>query len=229
MNLATGVIDRDPTPLGELTLERVETPAGEIGYQISIDRRYLMGSHGCHSERGMAPMAHERLRREARDLHVLVGGLGAGHTLRAALDLPGVTRVVVAEIGVKVAEWNRRYFAPFNGNAVDDARVTIRVADLADVLAGSPGGFDLLLLDVDNGPGWLAAEGNARLYEPWGVRACLDALRPGGVAAVWSPTRNPVFFETFRAVFPDAEELRTTDLAMESGESPDVIYVGTAG
>lgn len=230
MRLRTRVIDRDPTPLGELVLERYESDVGEVGYQVSIDGRFLMGAHGCHSERALGPLAHARMRRPAADLSVLVGGLGAGHTLRAALDLPGVVRVVVAEIGARVADWNRLYFAPFNGHAVDDPRVVVRVADLADVLAGSArdggGAWDLMLLDVDNGPGWLAAPGNARLYDVAGVRTCRDALRPGGAVAVWSPARNPAFLATFREVFPDAEEIDTAPLAREAGEIRDIVYVG---
>ncbi len=155
-----------------------------------------------------------------------MGGLGAGHTLRAALDLSGVRRVVVAEIGSKMESWNRDYFAPFNGNAVDDSRVEVRVADLADVVRASPGAFDLMLLDVDNGPGDLAAEDNATLYELSGVRDCRTALKPGGVVAVWSPHANPIFREVFVQVFPGAEEIHTRDIGKEVGEPGDVIYLG---
>ncbi len=220
-------VDRECTPLGELTLRRYRAETGEVGYEVAIDGNFLMASHGAHSERAMAPMAHERLRRPARDLHVLVGGLGAGHTLRAALDLPGVARVVVAEIGAKVVDWNRRYFADVNGGAVDDPRAEVRVADLANVLAGADAVYDLLLLDVDNGPGWLAAEGNADLYEVSGVRHCRAALRPGGVLAVWSPQPNPRFRATLGEVFEGVDEVDTTALGAELGEPGDAVYLAT--
>jgi len=224
------VLDRELTPFGELTLERVETDCGDVAYQICLDRRYMMGSHGSHGERGMAMFAHGRLKREKKDLDVLIGGLGAGHTLRAVLDLPGVARVVVAEIGSKVLEWNRRYFAPFNGNAVDDPRVEVRVGDVLKVMENTPGAWDLLLIDVDNGPGWLATPANARLYDVPGVRVCRDALRPGGVLAFWSPCANPQFFGVMNAVFGAAvEEVRTTELAREVGETVDVIYLAVRG
>jgi len=226
VKLALTEIDRERTPLGTLVLSRYEAPTGEIGHQIEIDGEFLMATHGCHSERALAPLAHERLRRPAHDLSVLVGGLGAGHTLRAALDLPGVAVVTVAEIGAKMADWNRRYFADANDCAVDDLRVRVVVADLWDVLGTSAGAFDLLLLDVDNGPERLAAAGNARLYDAQGVLLCRDALRDGGVAAFWSGARNPVFLATLRAVFPDAEEIDTRDLAREVGEINDVVYFG---
>jgi spermidine synthase len=218
-------IDRDDTPLGELTLRRYTAETGEVGYEIRLGGNFLMATHGAHSERAMAEMALERLRRPASELRVLVGGLGAGHTLRAALDLPGVTRVVVAEIGARMVEWNRRYFAEANGHAVDDPRVDVRVADLHDVLRASPQGFDLLLLDVDNGPGWLAAEGNAPLYEEDGVRDSLAALRPGGVLAVWSPGPNERFRATLTRVFDELEAVDTTAIGRELGEPGDVIYL----
>ncbi|HPQ69231.1 MAG TPA: spermidine synthase [bacterium] len=224
MHIVYTEIDREPTPLGVLTLRRYEAETGESGYEILIDGNFLMASHGAHSEAGMAAMAHEMLARPAHQLRVLVGGLGAGHTLRAALDLPGVTEVVVAEIGAKVVEWNRAYFAAVNGHAVDDPRVTVRVADLADVLRDSPNAFDLLLLDVDNGPGWLAAPGNAALYESSGVLTCRDALRPGGVLAVWSPQPNPTFYATLQTIFPAAEQIDTTSLGKPLGEPGDTVY-----
>ena len=225
MKLACTEIDRDRTPLGDLVLERYEAPGGEVGYQILIGGAFLMATHGHHSESALGPVAHARLQRPARGLKVLVGGLGAGHTLRAALDLPGVTSVTVVEIGARVFDWNRRYFAEANGRAVDDPRVIARVADLADVLATSRGEFDLMLLDVDNGPGWLAAPDNDRLYRSGGVAACRRALTPGGVLAVWSPCRNAEFLGTLRGTFPAAEELSTRALAAVAGETSDVLYV----
>lgn len=214
-------IDRDTTPLGTLVLRRYRAETGETGYEIELDGSFLMASHGSHSERAMAAAARTRLGRPASDLRVLVGGLGAGHTLRAALDLAGVTRVVVAEIGAKVVDWNRRYFAEVNGNALSDPRVQIRIADLADVLAASPATYDLLLLDVDNGPGWLASQANRRLYEASGVACCRDSLRPGGVLAVWSPLPNPTFRTTLTQVFPHV----TAEQTHTQGEPASTIYL----
>ncbi|NLH50867.1 MAG: spermidine synthase [Myxococcales bacterium] len=218
-------IDSEETPLGLLTLRRYDAENGDVGYEIRLGGNFLMASHGAHSEQAMAPLAHERLQRPVESLAVLVGGLGAGHTLRAILALPGVTRVVVAEIGAKVVEWNRLYFREVTGGAVDDPRVEMRIADLADVLRDSPAAFDLLLLDVDNGPGWLAAPGNAGLYDRAGVETCRDALRPGGVLAVWSPQPNPVFLEALRLVFPAVEEFDTTEIGKKLNEPGDTIYL----
>lgn len=225
MKLRYTEIDREETPLGELVLERYDAENGESGHQISIDGHFLMATHGCHSERALGPLAHERLKRPARDLDVLVGGLGAGHTLHEALGLSGVRRITVAEIGAKVVDWNRRYFAEANGHALEDPRVEVVVMDLFEVLGRESEVFDLLLLDVDNGPGRLAVPSNRRLFDLEGIEACREALRPGGVLAVWSPSRNGVFHETLVRVFPEAEEVDTRPIAAKVGEIADVVYL----
>lgn len=221
MEIEYEVVDREETPLGELVLRRYRAETGESGYEILLGGSFLMASHGSHAERAMAGLAHARLPTGTDDLSVLVGGLGAGHTLRAALDLPGVRRVLVAEIGAKVIEWNRRFFSRANGSAVDDSRVEIITNDLAHVIEEHPGAFDLMLLDVDNGPGWLASPGNARLYTSPGVEACRRALRRGGVLAVWSPQPNPDFESTLHSVFPTIE-IETTHTP---DEPPSTIYL----
>jgi spermidine synthase len=218
-------IDSELTPLGTLSLHEYWAETGERGYEIRIDGEFLMASHGAAGEMVMARLAHERLATAGGALAVLVGGLGAGHTLRAALDLPGVKRVVVAEIGAKVVEWNRRYFGQVNGWAVEDHRVELELGDLGALLPRWPKAFDLMLLDVDNGPGWLAAPGNAGLYEPTGVLSCRDALRDGGVLAVWSPEPNPRFDTTLRHVFPSVEELSVTESLGGEPTLEDVVYV----
>ena len=219
-------VDREQTSLGELLLQRYEAEGGEHGYQILIDGEFLMASHGAHSERAMAPLAAARLRRPARDLQVLIGGLGAGHTLREALDLPGVGRVVVAEIGRQVVTWNRRYFASVNGDALADPRVEVVIGDVLALLRGVEARYDLILLDVDNGPGYLAAEGNAALYTRDGLAETARALRPGGALAVWSPFRNPTFVARLAQVFDGWEEVDTLHLPERDGEPADVIYLG---
>jgi spermidine synthase len=219
-------IDREETPLGRLSLRRYRTSEGENGYEILLDGHFMMASHGSHSERLMAPLAAARLKTPGTaGLRVLVGGLGAGHTLRAALDLPNVERVTVAEIGKTVVEWNRRYFGTSNGRAVDDPRVVIQVTDVLECLSTPGQNFDMVLLDVDNGPGWLATPGNRRLYDRHGLEACREALRPGGVLAVWSPQRNPFLECDLGAVLGEWERVDTTAWARAEGEPPCIIYL----
>lgn len=224
MHITYEPIDREETPLGCLSLHRYEGSDGSSGYEIRIDDNFLMATHGALGERVMVRVACERLAVGAVPRRVLVGGLGAGHTLRAVLDWPGVERVQVLEIGAKVLEWNRRYFGAINGQAVDDPRVEVIQGDVAPFIAAHPGSFDLVLLDVDNGPGWLAAAGNAGLYADEGLVTCVESLNPGGVLAIWSPNANPAFESALGRVFPGWERVASCSVDPEAGPT-DHIYL----
>lgn len=218
-------IDRQVTPLGTLTLHRYEAETGEVGYEVRIDDAFLMATHGAYGEIAMVELAHRRLPAGAGGLSVLVGGLGAGHTLRAVLDLAAVARVDVVEISSKVVEWNRCHFAEVNGQGLEDPRVTVVCADLAQVLPSRSASYDLMLIDVDNGPGWLATPKNSRLYEPAGLGDCRRALRAGGVSAFWSPQRSPVLAERLAAVFGNVEQIDTATLCPTAPGPSDVILL----
>ena len=146
--------------------------------------RVLMSSRTHGSEETLAIYALERV---AEPSTVLVGGLGLGFTLRATLDrVPRTTRVTVAELIPKLAEWNRVHLAHLASAPLDDKRTQLYAGDVYDCLTRGPASYDLVLLDVDNGPSALAHPRNNRLYSEHGVRICWAALRPGGVIAVWS-------------------------------------------
>jgi spermidine synthase len=125
---------------------------------------------------------------------VLIGGLGMGFTLRAALDSVPATgaSVVVAELVPAVVTWNRGPLAPLTNNAVGDPRVTIREEDVGAVMLDGRGRYDAILIDVDNGPDGLHSV-NDRLYNSTGLAIAYSALRPGGVYAVWSASGDPGF------------------------------------
>ena len=155
-------------------------------YVIHTDGKSLMSSRMHGSEEALARFACRRLATLSQP-SVLVGGLGMGFTLRATLDLlPPDATVVVAELVPAVAEWNRGPLGPLAGHPLADSRVRLELCDVADVLRASPGAFDAVLLDVDNGPKAFTAEGNAGLYDDRGVAAARTALRPTGTLAVWS-------------------------------------------
>jgi spermidine synthase len=151
---------------------------------VLVDGRMLMSSRQHGSEESLAAEALAKLT-NPRD--VLVGGLGLGFTLRAVLDRVGAeTRVHVAELVPDLVEWNRARFPELHGHALDDARVVVHVGDVRELLRRAAARFDAILLDVDNGPVGMSADGNEQLYTERGLRECHDALRPGGVLAVWS-------------------------------------------
>lgn len=131
---------------------------------------------------------------------VLVGGLGMGFTLRAALDtLPASAVVVVAEVVPEVVAWNRDLLKALAGHPLDDPRVQVEVGDVAHVIRSHRAGFDAVLLDVDNGPSALSTASNAGLYDRPGLIAARTALRPGGVLAVWLAARDRLFEQRLQA------------------------------
>ena len=155
-------------------------------YVIHADGKSLMSSRMHGSEEALARFGCRRLGENAQPC-VLIGGLGMGFTLRAALDLlPKRAAVVVAELVPAVAEWNRGPLGPLAGHPLADPRVRLELCDVADTLRESPGRFDAVLLDVDNGPRAFTAQHNSGLYDDRGLASVHAALRPAGTLAVWS-------------------------------------------
>ena len=153
-------------------------------FTIMLDRNDLMSSRMSGSEEALATMTIGRLGK--RDAHVLVGGYGMGFTLRAALRaLSAAGRVTVVELVPEIIAWARDEMAALTGDCLDDPRVKLEIGDVASVISAG-GGFDAILLDVDNGPDGLTRDANDRLYSAPGLAAAKAALRPGGILAVWS-------------------------------------------
>ena len=159
-------------------------------YMIVLDRNELMNSRMSGSEEALATMTIERLGR--RDGHVLIGGYGMGFTLRAscgALDTQG--RITVVELVPEIVSWAKSYMADMTGDWLDDPRVDLVIGDVADAIRY--GGYDAILLDVDNGPDGLTRKANNRLYSANGLGAARAALNPGGILAVWSAAPDSKF------------------------------------
>lgn len=158
----------------------------------------LMGSGMHASEERLAEGACAEVATRSRP-RVLVGGLGLGYTLAAALRaLPTEAEVVVAELLEPVVEWNRGPLGPLAGHPLDDPRVTVRVADVLEVMAEGSG-YDAVLLDVDNGPDGFTRADNAAIYSEAGLKRARSMLRPGGLLAVWSVAPDERFARRFAA------------------------------
>lgn len=188
------LLGRTSTPDGvELALTRRDRE-----YVILAAGKSLMSSRMHGSEEALATLACRALRRRAEPA-VLVGGLGMGYTLRAALDLlPVDATVVVAELVPAVVEWNRGPLGPLAGHPLSDRRVRVEVGDVGAILRASRDRFDAVLLDVDNGPAAFSASGNDGLYADRGLAAARAALKIGGVLAVWSARDNRRFEQRLR-------------------------------
>jgi spermidine synthase len=167
----------------------------------------LMNSRLSGSEKALASLACGRLAGRPK-VQMLVGGLGMGFTLRGALaELPKDAGVVVAELVPAVVRWARGPMAELFEGCLDDPRVTVREADVVNVIAAARVSFDAILLDVDNGPGGLNRDANDRLYSIGGLNAAKRALKPGGVLAVWSAGRDDGFTRRLASAGYLAEEV----------------------
>ena len=175
-------------------------------FAISIPGRgELMNSRVHGSEIALAEMTCARVAGRA-GLRVLVGGLGMGFTLAATLDAIGPDdRVVVAELVPEVVDWNREIIGAPAGHPLDDPRAEVFIGDVAQLLRDQPGGFDAIMMDVDNGPEALIRRENDWLYSPAGLAATRRALKLNGVLAVWSASSDRRFTKRLEQAGFDVE------------------------
>jgi len=165
-------------------------------FMIVLDRNELMSSRMSASEEALADLGCAHLTGKAK-ARVLIGGLGMGFTLRRALTiLPADAEIVVAELVPRIVEWARGPLAHIFDGCLDDPRVSIALGDVA--LAIGNGGWDAILLDVDNGPDGLTHAGNDKLYSERGLRIARAGLRLHGVLAIWSAYADPAFTRRLR-------------------------------
>lgn len=177
-------------------------------FSIRAGNRELMNSRVHGSEDALGELACARIADRPRP-RVLIGGLGMGYTLRAALHgLSAQGQVIVAELIPEVVVWNRGPLGELAGHPLRDDRVTVREADVAGILLEGKGAYDAILLDVDNGPKGLTRKGNDWLYSQVGLSAAFAALRPGGVLAVWSAGPDQAFSDRLRKTGFKVEEVR---------------------
>ncbi|MEL6485586.1 MAG: spermidine synthase [Pseudomonadota bacterium] len=184
------------------TLATAQIPGGETltlvshgrDFIIMLGRDELMGTRMQFSEEQLARLTIEQLQTHAP--RVLIGGYGMGFTYRAALTCVGDKGcVVVAEIVPEILDWARGPLASLTGESLNDPRGAVELRDVADLIeeAGPGEGYDAILLDVDNGPDGIVRADNDRLYTRTGLAKARDALRPGGILAVWSAAPDPAF------------------------------------
>ena len=197
--LATAVI-----PDTDIQLQLYQS--GEL-FSIKIPGRGdLMNSRVHGSERALADLACEKLGSK-KDPRILIGGLGMGFTLAAALKTIGpAAEVVVAELVPEVVDWNRTMIGVPAGNPLADERSRVYVGDVADLIRREPAGYDAILMDVDNGPEALVRRENNWLYSDAGLVATRASLRPKGVLAVWSSSPDRPFSKRLRQAGFDVHE-----------------------
>ena len=180
-------------------------------FMIVLGHNELMSTRQNGSEIALATQSWARIARAQRPA-MLIGGYGMGFTLRAALEkLPSDAHVTVAELVPEIIQWARGPMKELEAGCLDDPRVRLVMTDVADVISANAlsvggTGYDAILLDVDNGPDGLVRTKNNRLYTMRGLRTAMDALRPGGVLAIWSAARDPNFTQRLKVAGFDVDE-----------------------
>jgi len=196
-------------------------------FVIRVDDVELMSNRAYGSEEALARLGLEVLGPRAAP-RVLVGGLGMGFTLRSVLDVLAHdpdARVLVAELFPTVIEWNRKWLGELARHPLDDPRVEVIAGDVGPLIARSTDAFDLVLLDVDNGPQPLTLDANHSLYTRRGIASMRSALRPGGVAAVWSAGHDVEFANRLQAGGFEVEVHQVTARPGGKGDR-HVIFIG---
>ena len=175
-------------------------------FSIKLGSNELMNSRLSATEQALATIACEKIKSRERP-HILIGGLGMGFTLRAALVVLGrQAQIMVAELVPAVVAWARGPMAELFGNSLTDPRVRIRETDVGGLIRTARSEYDAILLDVDNGPEGMTREANDGLYDLEGLAAAYTALRPGGVLAIWSSRPDPKFTQRLRKTGFDVVE-----------------------
>ena len=216
------LLDVAPVPGGdgELRLMRRGTE-----FSIMLGQIALMNTRLSGSEKALAARSCERLR-DRSSPSVLIGGLGMGFTLRAALAVVGAeARITVAELVPAVVAWAHGPLAEVFNGCLEDPRVTIVEGDVGARIRSAQATFDAILLDVDNGPDGLTLARNDSLYGSSGLKAAHRALRPGGILSVWSVAPDRVFAARMRNAGFAVDEIGVRANAGRRG-ARHVIWIG---
>jgi len=186
-------------------------------FSIMLGRNELMNSRLSGSEEALATLSCDRIR-QRRNAHILIGGLGMGFTLRAALGAAAAdASITVAELVPAVTAWARGPMAELYGTSLDDPRVTVHQGDVGQVIRSARSAYDAILLDIDNGPSGLTRAANDSLYDAVGLGQAQVALRPGGVLAIWSAAPDQHFTRLLRKMGFAVKEVQVRAKAGRSG------------
>lgn len=214
MYKAPKVIDKVITENGEIQLQKRNGH-----FEIIFNGVFLMATYNEGSAKLLVSSAIESISLPKK---VLIGGLGVGFSLSKALEYEKVEEVTVVEIEPNIIEWNRKYLAEFSGNALEDPRVEVINTDFIKWMANTTNKYDVICLDIDNGPDWTVLDDNESLYSCEGLQTLKKLLNPGGAISFWSASKSDVFKERLKKFF---KRVSVYPVSHESGE-PDYVYLG---
>ena len=197
---------RAESPRGEIVLrERRDPEAGPnapVVLELRVNGVFVMDTVETSSEKGLATAA---LRQVENPRTVVVGGLGLGFTMHEVLADKRVEKLVVVEIEDALVQWMRDGTVPHGPAYLADERVSVMAADIRVAVAeATPAAYDLVLLDVDNGPGFLVYDDNIAIYQREFLEQTRRCLRPGGALVIWSAAESPALMAEMKEVFGDA-------------------------
>lgn len=211
------------TERGEVTLRRVEDACGQDALELRVGGVFVMDTAETSTERRLASAA---LARQESPQRVLVGGLGLGFTAAEVLADERVEQVQVVEIEQPVIDWLGRGTVPGGPELLADPRLEVVCADVLDHIATAPEeSVDLVLMDVDNGPGHLVHAGNAALYGEMVLQRLRRMLRPGGAVVFWSAEASPELRATMAEVFDTTSE-ETLPVQLQGRAEQYWLYTG---
>lgn len=229
MALRIEELDATETSIGVISLRRRHEPVvGHDVYEVKIDDEFLMSSLFTVVEQELAHLGLDQATGER--LHVLVGGLGLGYTLRAALEDERVEQVQVIDAVAAVIDWHRRDLLPDTVGLAADPRCDLVLGDFFALVAAGDlprATYDAVLLDVDHSPQNLLHPSHGPFYLPAGLRRLAERLAPGGVFGLWSDDPpDPVFEAALDDVFTESwTHVVTFPNPITGGESASTVYV----
>jgi spermidine synthase len=218
-----------------IQIDKTQVPGSEVElrlmrrgteFSMKLGQNELMNSRLSGSEEALATLSCKRIEGVRRP-HLLIGGLGMGFTLRAALTVLGrEARITVAELVPAVIAWAHGPMAELFGDSLNDPRVSLHEGDVAEMIHAQASAFDAVLLDVDNGPEALIRKANDALYTAAGLSAIRRSLRLGGVLAVWSSAPDAAFTKRLRTADFEVNEVGVRATTKRSG-AHHVIWFAT--
>lgn len=219
-------VARATSPRGEIVLrERFDADVGPDApriLELRVNGVFVMDTLETSSERGLAAVA---LAQQPNPRRVLIGGLGLGFTLHAVLQDPRVESVDIAEVEDAVVRWMRDGTVPHGPDHLADERTNVVVADVREFVAlAAPATYDLVLLDVDNGPGFLVYAENEALYQRGFLGQLRDCMSEGGALVIWSSAESPTLEDELREAFGNAVA-QPSDVTLQGHEERYWIYL----